>query len=606
MKGIAPRRLVKNLRRRTKAHEITPAFVPLRVPSGIKNGRRYQRPRAHLKNFTSVWLACNRRRSAISSDTADCGLPTANRRLTYWLLLALLLAGCALPPTPEQARATAQAGGCWPYGADQPAPTTPIAGTPQPTATAFPACTPQPGTPTATVRPTHVPTPPPLPTAPPALLAGGRATLGQQPGTATPWARATRSPALAVRAHDGRAAAAWLVWGAGPDQYAADLWVRVQSPQGGWGMGQTLNPTPIKSFFGGLAISWAPSDTLAVAYGMGNWAGDTRIFLASSADNGASWAPPENTGLRGRVLGLKSDAQGGLYLLALADGPAEGGGQYGYASLAWRAPGEGWQIARRIVGGIQYSGELALLEPPGRAPQLYAIFTNGDSMRGVFPSVVTLAGSADGGQHWDTTRLNTSKQASAGAVIATSVTAALRADGSVLVAGAWSHIPGPGPAAGAVQANLSLDGGRSWGGVETIAQHRADARFTDDPVDPALVGGFEPSLAYDAATDRLAAAWVEDDLSRRDARDVSSSNRSVRTLLAARALGAEGRWQFAITPNEAADIPPQLAGWGQRGALWADAGGRWHWLTIIDERNFQARVSAQPLALAALLAQSGG
>ena len=150
---------------------------------------------------------------------------------------------------------------------------------------------------------------------------------------------------------------------------------------------------------------------------------------------------------------------------------------------------------------------------------------------------------------------------------------------------------------------MSLDGAASWGAVETIAQHRADARFTDDPTDPAYLGGFEPALAYDAGTDRLAVSWIEDDLSRRDARDVSRSNRSVRTLLAARDLVPGAAWEFAVTPSGAPDAPPQLTEWGQRGALRGSADGRWQWMTIIDERNLQARIFAQPVSLTAVLAQ---
>src|SRR6266545_1144368 len=83
-----------------------------------------------------------------------------------------------------------------------------------------PARTPEPGKPTATVRPTSTPTPTVRPTPPPPALKGGQDELGQQPGTVTPWARSTRSPALAIRPQDGRAAVAWLVWGGGPDAYA--------------------------------------------------------------------------------------------------------------------------------------------------------------------------------------------------------------------------------------------------------------------------------------------------------------------------------------------------------------------------------------------------
>jgi hypothetical protein len=420
--------------------------------------------------------------------------------------------------------------------------------------------------------------------------------LGQQPGSATPWARATRTPALAIRPQDGRAAVAWLVWGGGPDADAGELWVRVQDVQGRWLDGQTLNRAPLRAFFGGLGITWTLSDTIAVAFADAN----TRIQLARSTNAGAHWDAPEDTGLRGRVIGLKSDAAGTLYLLALVDGPD---GQYGYPVLARHTIDGLWSVSRRIAPGLQYSGDLTLVEPTGQAPALYAILTDWDRTNGTFPSTVTLTGSTDGGATWRVRRLNDAAPIASEAILATSVVAAQRPDGSILVAAAWSQTPGPGPAAGTVQARVSADGGASWGDVETIAQHQHDGRFSDDPAAPGFVGGFEPSLAYDAASDRLAVAWVEDDLRRRDARDSSSSNRSVRTLLAARDLTNGGTWQFAVTPNGAPDSPPQLTAWGQRGTLWGTFDGRRQWLTIIDERNMQARILAQPIALAALLTQ---
>ncbi|KAB8140780.1 hypothetical protein F8S13_22525 [Chloroflexia bacterium SDU3-3] len=532
-----------------------------------------------------------------------------SRALAMLAVGLALLTSCMPPLTVTQARATAAAGGCWPFGYDQPvtpAPAAPVGvGTPTaiptPTVVAFPGCTPLPLTPTATLRPTVEPTEVPRPTPPPPALTGSRAVLGLQPGSATPWARATRSPALAMRPADGRAAVAWLVWGGGADVYAGDVWVRVQGPQGGWGDGQTLATAPVKSFYGGLGITWTVSDTIHVAFGRGAQDGDTQILLASSPDAGATWGLPEATGLRGRVVGLKSDAVGTLYLLALVDGPADG--QSGYPVLARKPMGGAWTVGPRLASHMFYSGDLALATPPGQAATLAAVLTDASGVLGTPRSSVILLVSHDSGLTWSLTDLAGASRVGDGMVIATSVVVAVRPGGSLLLAAAWSQTPGPGPVAGAVEARVSLDGGASWSGVETIAQHRADARFTDDPSDPAYVGGFEPSLAYDRATDRLAASWVEDDLSRRDARATSTSNRSVRTLLAARDLTPGAAWQFAVTPAGAPDRPPELTAWGQRGALWGSPDGRSQWLTILDERNLQARVSAQPVHLAAALAQ---
>ena len=528
-----------------------------------------------------------------------------------WLLLLipLLLSACMPPLTADQARATAITGGCWPYGYDQPVTPAPAAavrvGTPtpavQPSVVAYLACAPLANTPTATIRPTRVPTPAPRPTPPPPALNGGREVIGQQPGLATPLARSTRTPALAIRPQDGHAAVAWLSWGGGPDVYAGDVWVRVQGESGRWMDSQTLNRAPVKSFFGGLGATWTLSDTIAVAYGGGAFDGDTRIYVAASSDAGASWGAPEATGLRGRVVSLKSDSVGVIYLLALVAGPADG--QTGYPVLARRAPGGMWTVSPHLLAQQYYSGDLALVEPVGQAPQVFAILTDASGVPATPRSAVTLLASRDSGATWQARDLYDSNQVGAGMVIATSIVAGQRPDGSIVVAAAWSQTPGPGPVAGAVQARISLDGATSWGTVEMIAQHDAHARFTDDLADPSYVGGFEPALAYDAGTDRLAASWVEDDLSRRDNRNTSSSNRSVRTLLAARSLEPNGAWEFAITPHNRTNEPPQLTEWGLRGALWGTSDGRWQWLTMIDERNLQARILAQPVSLTAVLAQ---
>lgn len=531
------------------------------------------------------------------------------RRRLFVLFTSLLLSACMPPLSAEQARATAVAGGCWPYGSDQPVtpvPTTPVRAltptpSPQPTVVAYRACTPLPNTPTATMRPTRVPTPAPRPTPPPPALNGGREVIGQQPGSATAWARSTRTPSLAIRPQDGRAAVAWLSWGGGPDVYAGDVWVRVQGENRRWMDSQTLNRAPVKSFFGGLGATWTVSDTIAVAYGGGNFDGDTRIYVATSSDEGASWGVPENTGLRGRVMSLKSDGTGTIYLLALVEGTSDG--QTGYPIVARRVPGGAWQVSPHLVQHRYYSGDLALVDRANQAPQVYAILTDASGGPGTPRSAVTLAASYNGGDTWQAHDLSDTNHVGAGMVIATSVTAGQRPDGGIVVAAAWSQTPGPGPVAGAVQARISLDGGVSWGDVETIAQHDSQARFTDDQADPAYLGGFEPALAYDSATDRLAASWIEDDLSRRDTRDSSSSNRSVRTLLAARRLDTGAAWEFAVTPSGAPDAPPLLTSWGLRGALWGSSDGHWQWLTIIDERNFQARIVAQPVSLTAVLAQ---
>ena len=523
-------------------------------------------------------------------------------------LLLLLLAGCMPPLTADQARATAVVGGCWPYGYDQPVtpePPGPVRnGTPTPvppaTVVAYAGCTTLPLTPTPTLRPTRIPVPVPPPTPPPPALLGGLTTIGQHPGLMTPWGRATRSPVLAMRPDDGRALVSWLSWGASSDVYAGDVWVRAQGPARKWLPSVTVNSQQVNSFFGGIGATWTVSDTLVVAYGGGGFAGDTRIYVASSADGGQLWGSGQPTGLRGRVVGVQSDARGGIYLLALTDGPTDA--QSGYPTLAyWSPTTPTWRVVSRVLPYWVGGGDLQITGLPDGTTLISTLLTTYDPTRR--SRVVAAQMIAERGQ-WAVQDLSDPAQLGPGVVVASSLVAARRPDGSVVLGAAWSQTPGPGPAAGAVQARVSRNGGQTWGPVAIIAQHDTQARFTDDPTQPAPVGGFEPAMVYDRATDSLALSWIEDDLSRTDDRIRSQTNRSVRTLLAVQRLALDGDgWLFTVLPEQVNGIPPQLTNWGQRGALWGSESGDWQWLTIIDERNRQSQLLTKPITLAALLAE---
>jgi hypothetical protein len=153
-----------------------------------------------------------------------------------------------------------------------------------------------------------------------------------------------------------------------------------------------------------------------------------------------------------------------------------------------------------------------------------------------------------------------------------------------------------------VFAAVSLDAGATWSDEEIVAQHREDGSFADGA--GGTVGGFEPSLAYSRELDQLVVSWVEDDL-KQAGRSASSSNRIVRTRLAARQLAPDsGAWKWAITPTTVDPLgPPVLSGWGLRGHLWSDAGGERHWLLTIDERNMQSRVGIQQVDLPGFLVE---
>jgi hypothetical protein len=512
----------------------------------------------------------------------------AGGRLLLLLVgLVALLTGCAPPLSQREARATAEAGGCWPLGVDQPI--TPLPASAVPTVVAYVACTPLPGTPTATVRPTLTPTAVPPPTPPPAFAKGGLATLGQAPGTATLRSRAVHTPALALHPRDGRAVVAWLSWGAGLDAYAGDVWVRVQGKNGDWTVAQTANTSPVKSSLGGLGITWTISDELIVAYGDGGWEGSAALWTATSRDGGETWGASERLG-QGQIDDLASDAAGQLHAVVL-EGAEVVSGRLRYGV---RAAGGGTWRWSSVGPGAAYNARLALLPLPGGGLRRFILAADAtDSTR------LTLW-SSDDGERWSGRAMPLGRYLAQEHPTATDLLAVPRPGSEGLVAVAWSQPNGPGDVAGGVFATLSLDGGVTWGAEERIAQHRSDGSFGDG--NGGQIGGFEPSLGYDAGTDRLAVSWVEDDLNRAEGRAASSTDRVVRTLLAARELTMEATtWRFAVTPEGDGDAPPQLTPWGVRG--WLAAGGRW--LVAVDERNRVAQVQASPLQLAALLAQGG-
>lgn len=512
------------------------------------------------------------------------------RRLLLLLVLVLgLLGGCTAPLSQGEARATAEAGGCWPLGLDQPL--TPVPRPAVPTVVAYPACTPLPGTPTATVRPTLTPSPAPAPTPPPAFATGGLETLGQLPGTATLRSRAIHTPVLALQPRDGRVAVGWLAWGGGLDAYQGDVWVRVQGQSGDWLTAQTANTGPVKASLGGLGLTWTISDELVVAYGDGGWEGSAALWSVTSRDGGETWGAPERLG-QGQIDDLTSDAQGQLHAVVI-EGSEVVSGRLRYGV---RAAGGGVWRWSSVGPEAAYNARLALLPLPGGGLRRFVLVSDAaDSTR------LTLW-TSDDGERWSSRPMPLGRSLAQEHPTATDLLALPRAGSDGLVAVAWSQPNGPGPVAGGVFATLSTDGGQTWGDEEIIAQHRADGSFGDG--NGGLVGGFEPSLGYDPGTERLAVSWVEDDLSRAAGRAASSTDRVVRTLLAARELTPSvTTWRFAVRPagEGEGDAPPQLTPHGVRG--WLAAGGRW--LLAVDERNRLAQVQASPLQLAALLTQGG-
>jgi hypothetical protein len=537
--------------------------------------------------------------------------------------LALLLSGCG-EISPVMARQTAITGGCWPDGIYQPV-------TPTINATAalsetmvqptnvlvYPPCTPLPGTPSRTASPTRTATLIPQPTAQALVnVLQGAAEIGDQPGYAS-----ARTMALSP---DGSViAVGYISWGANRLDDSSDgrVWTRVRSPKGIWTPLQTLNISPVKKFFGGVALAIDAQGTVYGVFGAGGINGDSGLYLVESHDYGLSWSQPQPVGVDGAAppvaeqaatatplptvttgpsqpsptarppstdytaegmdggaLALRVDAHGGLHLLYLS---SAGGYHVGYS---YRAPSGSWQRYERFQGGEQYGAQMDVVSLPDGTVQRFVLVKDGGN-----GAHITLYRSEDG-QNWQGKQMETRRFLNSETVIATSVVTVPRGE-SALVAVAWSQY-----AAGGVFAQISLDGGESWSREEQIAQHQSGGNLFDGD-GKGLLAGFEPSLAYDAVSDRLVASWVELDLGPRPILG--------RTLLSMRPLtpntsASDAPWLYAITP-ESDDSPPQLSSMGLRGALFGSADGRAHWLLTLDERNEEFRVEARPVNITGLL-----
>jgi len=431
------------------------------------------------------------------------------------------------------------------------------------------------------------PAPAPPRTAPPI---SGRVPLGEAPGFATPPNRPVHTPVLAYDPAQQRLAVAWLSWGADPaDSYAANVWVRVQDAGGTWASAEAVNPSPVRAYFGGLALTWSVSGTLLLGYGDGRGS----IWLRERS--GSSWDAPERLA-SGQISALQVDEAGTLHALVVA-GRAVVQGQPRYGT---RAPGGAWSWTD-LPAGLSYNAQFALLPLPDGHLRRFVLLNDASGRA----SPISLWWSDDG-RRWRSLALPLDQHLPRPEhPAATSLVAAQRSDGSGLVAVSWSQPAGPGRVAGGVFAAVSLDAGATWGDEEIVAQHRADGSFADGA--GGTVGGFEPSLAYSRELDQLVVSWVEDDL-RQAGRSASSSNRIVRTRLAARQLAPEtGAWKWSITPTTQDPLgPPVLSGWGLRGHLWGDASGDRHWLLTIDERNMQSRVGIQQVDLPGFLIEVPG
>ena len=512
------------------------------------------------------------------------------------LAMAGLLGACGVP-TASQARATAVAGGCWPYGVHQPAPTeTPRAqatspivpvvptlgpgtptptvrpsATPEPPLVVYPTCTPAPLTPTLTPEPTSPPpTIPPQTPQRPGNTLGSRVEIGDPAGAIN-----LRGLSLAYNPVTEAPVVSYLSFGWTSNIYADGLiWVRAQNPSGSWSTAQSVNPKPVTQYYGGARPAVMPDETILVAYAGGDPKNDSPIWLVQSSDLGRTWGDPVPTGRSGSVYDLDVDRDGGIHLL-ISDGMVfNGTALYGYraagsASWKWSSP----------IANSQYTGELALITVGGVTRRVIVLAAGEPAHDlGIYRS--------DDGETW--TRLPFDYDQllpDSNPTIRPTILAVQRGDG--LVAVAWSSY-----GAGGVFAAVSLDGGESFGPAERIAMHAADGA-----IDSEWDYGVQPSIAYDAVSDQLATVWVEVET---DGGEIFPW--PTRSYLAVRPLDAPlgSDWQYAVTPQNRDRVKPPLVSRG-RSLLFGTTDGRRHWLVTLDERNTQYRVGIEPVYLPALL-----
>jgi hypothetical protein len=514
------------------------------------------------------------------------------------LLLALtsafLLAGCGgVPLTEGEARATAEVGGCWPYGARQPVPATPRpttatpriqvpAGTPTitpppPAASATPwvvyaTCTPAPLTPTLTPMPTDTPRPWVAPTPQPPAAISSPQELQDATGVVR-----ERGLAWAYNPRATGPVVAWIAYGWRPDEGTdGQVWVTSRGGHGSWREPQTVNTAPVIRDYGGVAVAAAPDGSLRLLYATGDPETVSTVYEVRSDDDGVTWSMPREL-TRGSVQALQTDSAGGWHALVIGPEPFDSQLSYGYA------PANGsWQWTPISGAAREYRADLALLELDGHVTR--QILTARKGTDDLPQSHVHLFRS-DTGQVWvQATQAPLPEMAISDPTIRPRILAAARGDG--LVAAAWSNY-----GSGMVVASISTDGGRSFGPVEVIAQHSPDGTFS-----PEIDYGVEPGLAYDPEADTLVASWNEIETGAGE-----TFPWPTRSYLALRPLDRPlGQpWINAVTQGTVEQVRTVLDP-QRRTFLFATPDGAHAGLIIIDERNYQWRVSERDVHLPTL------
>ncbi len=425
------------------------------------------------------------------------------------IVLALMVVACSAPaaqPTYRDLQATAAVAGCWPGNAPTPRPvtTTPRGPTPTPggtalalpTTTQFPRCTPVPGAPTLVPYPTAVPTPVPYPTQHPIILNGGDALV-----------TAFELPFIHhvdVAAHpsEGWAAVA-SVW---TDEYHGSdggpsrrIFVRVFNPIArAWGDARQVNPPPAEDgngYYGGVALAISGDGTVHVGWG-GAFTPGKPVWYAQSHDYGATWSPPEQIGHDCySVANMEATLDGQIVVLALCS-PPEFLVRPGL--IVRRADGT-WLPQEEIPIDGRW-GHVVLLGdgPDARA---VALMSNANGDGGL-----VLRKRLGDAAPWDVRSISLAVPprlypATATAYLFRGATFR-RPSGQDGIIFTWSVYGG-----NAIHAITSLDGGQSWGPVETVAAYPVGSDEDDAPPDHRW-----SAPAYDARADRVVIFVVRRDL----------------------------------------------------------------------------------------------
>jgi hypothetical protein len=293
------------------------------------------------------------------------------------------------------------------------------------------------------------------------------------------------------------------------------------------------------------------------------------------------------------VLAFEIDATGIPHLLFLDnDGDEMFFPHYAHGVRGWQI-GQGdlvWRTYGRLHPGKQYGSDMAIATLPDRTVWrvIVTAVTNESENDELWAFI---ASGKEGDQlDWRKVQLPTGRWFQE-RVNKPVVLAAPRGD-SVLIVAAWQQY-----ADGGVFATVSTDGGLTWSEEERIAQHDEDGSlFSEGGVWRTV--GWEPSLAYDPHSDRIAATWAEWPVPPANGDGLKTP------YLAFRDAGEappDATWYDGVSPGMRDRQPPRKIGpWGFDCRIKANGNGR-AFLVAHDAKNQQYRLYGRRVDLSALL-----